>query len=115
MCLNSCWQVVEGACVRHIAGHAGQIRDLVGQRVPLAPKLVRRRVWWWRDRVALFDQGVQIDHLLMVMEEIEHDLPRDARGQGCDGGENGSLRHGVMRVSDRDTQGGGDRNAKLLL
>lgn len=50
---------------------------------------MRRR----RDDVAIGDQGIQIDHIAVVVEEVDGGLSGDARRKGSDGGEDCSFRH----------------------
>ncbi len=46
--------------------------------------------------MALLDERIQVDHLLVVMEEVKHGLTGDARREGADGGEDCPLRHLVV-------------------
>ncbi|KAK5625389.1 hypothetical protein RRF57_001105 [Xylaria bambusicola] len=55
-------------------------------------------MWGWWDGVTLDNQRIQIDHLLMVVQEVNDDLARNARGQRRDGRECRSLRHGSAVV-----------------
>lgn len=93
---------MERASICDIAGHPRQIRDLVGQRKPLAMKLINRGMRRRRDWVSFLDQRVQVNHLLVIMEEVEDDLPRNTRWKRRNSGEDGTFRHGVVRfrVSD---------------
>lgn len=43
--------------------------------------------------MALFDQRVEVDHLLVVVEEVDDYLPCDVGRQGGDGGEARALEH----------------------
>lgn len=52
-----------------------------------------------RDNVAVGDQGIQVDHVAVVVEEVDGGLARDAGGEGSDGGEDCSFRHVGLRVS----------------
>lgn len=96
MGLDAARQVMKSSRVGDISGDdaAGQIRDLVGHAPPGAAALlgggVRRRV----DGVPLDDQRVQVDHLHVVVQEVDDDLARDARRQRRDGRERAALRHG---------------------
>lgn len=96
--LDAVGEVVEGGGIRNLAGHetAGKIGDLVGQAPPYAAGLLvggmRRR----RDGMALDDQRIQVDHLLVVMQEFDDDLAGDARRQRRDGRERRALRHGIV-------------------
>lgn len=53
---------------------AGQVSDLIGQRIPFTILLVERCMRRGRDRMPFFDEGIQIDHFLVVVQKIEHDL-----------------------------------------
>lgn len=43
--------------------------------------------------MAIGDQGIQIDHIAMVVEEVDGGLSGDPRRKGSDGGEDCSFRH----------------------
>jgi hypothetical protein len=44
-------------------------------------------VWWWFDRMALFDEGVEVDHFGMGAKGLHDGLARDARREGGEGRE----------------------------
>ncbi len=96
MRLDAVGQVVKGGGIFNLAGHeaAGEVRNLIRQTPPHAAGLFLGSVRGWRDGVPLDDQRIQVDHLLVVVQEVDDDLARDARGQGRDGCECRALRHG---------------------
>jgi hypothetical protein len=55
----------------------------------------------WRDGVAFFDQRVEIDHLLVVMKEVNNDLPRYVRRQRANRCKLRALEHLECRVGNR--------------
>lgn len=55
--------------------------------------LFRQGVGRRRDDVAVSDQGIQVDHVTVVVEEVDGGLAGDAGGEGSDGGEDCSFRH----------------------
>lgn len=59
---------------------AGQVGDFVGEGVPGAGVLFRGRVGRRGDEVTLFDEGVEVDHLEVVVEEVEDGIAGDAWG-----------------------------------
>lgn len=98
MRLNPIGQVVEGAGVRDVARHftAGEVVNFVSERVPHATALLGAGVRGDVDGVAFNDERVEVDEFGVVVEEVEDDFARDARGQRADGCENGALRHGGL-------------------
>jgi hypothetical protein len=81
MGLQAVGEVMECTGVGDLAGHdaAGQVGDLIGERVPGAIALVGRRMVWRNDGMALLDERVQVNHLDMVVEERDGRLSRNAR------------------------------------
>lgn len=71
--LQALGDVVEGAGVGDLARHdaAGQVGDLVREGVPHALLLLGQGVRRRRDGVALDDERVEVDHLEVVVEEVE--------------------------------------------
>lgn len=88
--------VLEGGRVREVRLDAGQVADLVPQAPPHALALLLRAVRGRRgERVPLDHQRVQVDHALVVVEEVYHGLPADVRRERRDGGESRAFGHGV--------------------
>lgn len=83
MGLHTIRQIIKSGRVGDVAGDdaSGKIRDLVCHAPPHAPLLLGRRVRRRRDRVPLDHQRVQVDHLHVVVQELDYDFPRDARRQ----------------------------------
>ena len=69
MCLQTVLEVVETAVIAYFSRHHAprEIGDAVGEGVPEAVVLFGSCVWWRFDWVALFDEGIQIDHLEMTV------------------------------------------------
>lgn len=86
---------MEGCCVGYVARGqaAGEIGYFVGERVPCAVEFFVGRVRGRGDAVALFDKGVEVDHLDVVVEEGDCCVAGEAQGEGGDGGEDASFRH----------------------
>lgn len=68
---------------------------LTGEGIPGAVELFCRGVARRRADMALDDERVQVDHLDMVVQRLQHGVAGDARRQRRDGGEDGSLGHGA--------------------
>ena len=96
MCLHAVGEVVEGAGVGEITFEARQIRNLVRDGVPDAVVLVGGCMFRGRDLVALCNQGVHIDHCLMVLQEADGGFAGGVVGEGtdaCPGGPFGERTH----------------------
>lgn len=98
--------IIERARIRDVARHAREIGNLVRQRIPLATPFVGWGVRWWRNGMTLFNQGVQVDHLVVVVQKVEGDLPGDAHGEGRHRGEYGTSRHVGCALVWRNTGSG---------
>ncbi len=106
--------------VRHVAAGDAAVRDLVRQHTSprvttphcqhthtreyhthLASSGSASAGGWmgWRS----FTQRVEVDHLLVVVQEVDHHLARDVGRQRRDGREHAALRHGDRRTG-RDVQ-----------
>lgn len=99
VCLHAPGHVVEGGAVgggaRGPVAGAGDVLDLVGDGVPGAALLVGACVVRGVYSVALDDEGVEVDHAGVIVEEAEGHLSGDGRGEGRDARECGSFRHDV--------------------
>lgn len=84
MRLQALGDVVEGAGVGDLARHdaAGQVGDLVREGVPHALLLLGQGVRRRRDGVPLDDERVEVDHLEVVVEEVEDGFAGEGGGEG---------------------------------
>ena len=92
-------QVVERAGVGDVAAdevRPGQVGDLVGDGVPDAVALLGLGAGGRRDGVALDDERVEVDHLGVVVEELEGHGAGDAHGEGRDARECCPFTHGCV-------------------
>lgn len=95
MSLQAQGQVVESSRIRDGPGDeaTGQVGDSVGDGVPDADVLFRQSVRGRRDDMAVGDQGVEVDHVVVIVEEVDGGLAGDTRGKGSDGREDCSFGH----------------------
>jgi hypothetical protein len=94
VCLQTVLEVVKTAVIAYFSRHhAREIGDAISKEVPEAGVLFGGCVWWWFDWMALFDEGVEVDHLGVGAERLHDGLARDARREGCEGREDGAFRH----------------------
>lgn len=70
-----------------------KILDFIGHGVPDAVEFLGGGLGGRFDRMAFFDQWVQIDHLDVIMERFQHNLPCYSVGKTGKRGEDGSFRH----------------------
>ena len=93
--LQAVAQVVEARLEGDLARSkaAGQVRDLVGDEVPLAVVLLGRRLGGRLDHAAVVGGGIEVDHLEVVVQRGQDGLAGDGGREGGDGGEDGA-RHG---------------------
>ena len=105
-------EVVEAGLEVDLAGdHAGgQVRDLVGDGVPLAVILLGGGFGRRLDHMPLFMGGVEIDHLEMVVQRGQDGLPGDAGREGGDDGEDGA-----HHVGGGGGGGGGDGDVMVMV
>ena len=114
VCLHPQWQIVKGARIGHVAGPAGHVGDLVGQGEPGTVLLVGRGMGRWFDCMTLNDQRIQINHLLVVVQELKHHFARHARRQRRDACEDGSGHDGQI-IQIRGCEYEGDRIGDMAL
>lgn len=73
---------------------AWEVGNAVSDGVPHAIALIGGTVSWRIDRNAPLDEGVEVDHVEMVLEEGDGLGAADGRWERGYGGEGGALRHG---------------------
>lgn len=93
--LHAEWEVVETDVVGDAAGveTAGEVRDFVGEGVPLGVELFGGGGGGGFDGVTLLDEGLEIDHFDVVVQGGEDGGAGDAWGKGGDGGKEGAFGH----------------------
>ena len=98
-------QVVKGGGVLDltIVQPTRQVGDAIGDGIPGTVALIIGTVGRGINRNAALDEGIEVNHVEVVLEEGDGLGAADGRWEGRDGGEGGALRHGCGSCTTRES------------